>query len=64
MNFEENISYESALDELNEILENLEKQSYNIDSLSYYIQRSRFLLEFCKKKLISVELESNKIFEI
>ena len=64
MNLEEHVSYESALDELNEILENLEKQSYNIDSLGYYIQRARFLLDSCKKKLVSVEEENNKIFEI
>ena len=53
---EEN-SYDSAYNELQTILEKISADSISIDELSAQIKRAAELIDFCKKKLRSIEQE-------
>jgi len=57
----ENLSYESALIELQEIVKNLENREVKIDELSQTVTRAKQLVDFCRDKLSKTEDEINKI---
>ena len=49
------ISYQSASDELKEIVNSIETGQIGIDKLSEKIERAAELLSFCKNKLRDIE---------
>ena len=54
-------SYEDALKELQEILDNLENQSISVDEISKSTQRARYLLQYCQDKIRRIEEETKQI---
>lgn len=57
------ISYNDAIQEIEEILEDIENNDVEIDSLSDKVKRVSILLETCKSKLLKTEEQIEKIFE-
>lgn len=49
------ISYQSALQELETIIAQLEEEETEIDNLSEMVQRASFLVDFCRNKLRETE---------
>lgn len=54
-NKNEELSYDSALAELNQILENLQGGKTGLDSLTTQLARARELTLFCKNRLRDIE---------
>ena len=59
----ENISYASALEELEKILADMESNELDLDTLSEKVKRAAFLTKLCKTKLRSTTEEIDKILE-
>lgn len=57
----ENITYESALKELEMIQKKLE-ENVPIDELSNLAKRAKFLVNWCKNKLNDIDNELSEIF--
>jgi exodeoxyribonuclease VII small subunit len=57
------IKYEDALNELNQILEEIDNQDIKIDDLVKKVRRGAELIKFCKKKLTETELEVNDVLD-
>ena len=51
----ENLSYQSAVDELRNIVNAIENGEIGIDKLSEQIERASQLISFCKNKLRDIE---------
>lgn len=54
-------SYQAAQHELEEILEKLQNDQTDLDTLGLLVQRAQWLLQFCREKLRNTEIEVNKI---
>ena len=59
----ENISYATALEELEKILADMESNELDLDTLSEKVKRAAFLTKLCKTKLRSTTEEIDKILE-
>ena len=57
----ENITYESAFRELEEITRAIENESVSVDILSEKVKRASFLIDLCQKKLRQTEDEVSNI---
>ena len=57
------ISYNEAIQEIEEILYEVENKDVEVDKLSEKVKRVSFLLETCKTKLLKTEEQIEKIFE-
>ena len=57
------ISYNEAIQEIEEILYEVENKEVEVDKLSDKVKRVSFLLEVCKSKLLKTEEQIDKIFE-
>lgn len=57
------ISYSEAVIEIEEILQQLEKEELDIDILSEKVKKVSSLLKICKKKLHQTEGEVQKILD-
>lgn len=57
------ISYNDAVEEIEEILHQIENEELDIDILSEKVKRVSTLLKLCKKKLHQTEVEVQKILE-
>lgn len=57
------ISYNDAVEEIEEILHQIENEELDIDILSEKVKRVSTLLKLCKKKLHQTEEEVQKILE-
>jgi len=55
------MTYEKAIAELQDIVQALENDQVNMDSLLEKVKRAKHLLEFCKGKLRSIEGEVKEI---
>lgn len=55
------LTYTTALQELNEIARSIDSESIPIDELSAKVKRASALIEFCKKRLHATEEEVKKI---
>jgi exodeoxyribonuclease VII small subunit len=55
------LNYQSAQEELIQILEDLENDSIQIDQLSTKIERAKLLVDFCTQKLRDQELKLEKL---
>lgn len=58
-----NITYQSAVTELQEIIGQLEEENIGIDELSGKVQRAAELIQFCREKLRSTEIEIKALFK-
>ena len=57
-------TYTEAVDELEQILSELEKNSdVNMDVISEKVKRAAVLMEFCKKQLHELDQELEKMME-
>lgn len=55
------LKYGSAVEELNNILEDLEAQSIDVDEVSVKVKRAVELIRFCREKIDKTEFEVNKV---
>jgi exodeoxyribonuclease VII small subunit len=62
-NMDENLTYEKAMEELEQIVSKIEEGKMNVDFLAENLKRAKDLVAFCKRKLTSVDDEVSKIFE-
>ena len=58
------MTYEEALKQLNEIVGKLERKEVKIDELSETVIAAKKLVDFCREKLESTEEEIRKIIEV
>jgi len=56
------MTYESALKELQEVINDLRGELTTVDDLSSKVQRAKELIEFCKVKLRNVGSDLEGIF--
>jgi len=57
------IKYEDAMNELNQILEEIDNQEIKIDDLVKKVKRGAEIITFCKKKLTEIEMEVNNVLD-
>lgn len=57
------LTYDEALAEIEQIVQNIEENKYSIDELSEKVKRISFLVNYCKEKLRNTEKELNKILK-
>jgi len=57
------LSYQSAIEELEEILSKMENNELEIDQLSSQVKRASELISFCKDKLKATEKDVENILE-
>ncbi len=50
-NMAKKLTYESAMSEIHEILEQIENDEVNVDELSEKLDRAKILFDFCQSKL-------------
>lgn len=56
------ISYEKAMAEVEQILSELQQEAVNVDTLSERVKRASELITLCRAKLRKAEGEVTKIF--
>tara|TARA_B100001115_G_C15439303_1_gene206422 strand:+ start:206 stop:424 length:219 start_codon:yes stop_codon:yes gene_type:complete len=59
----DDLSYDEAIKELNNILSSLQDETLSIDQLTDSIKRASELLESCNSRLISTEKEVNSVIQ-
>ncbi|MCF8381683.1 MAG: exodeoxyribonuclease VII small subunit [Bacteroidales bacterium] len=57
------ITYNEAVKEIEEILQNLEEEELDVDQLADKVKRATELIHYCKSKLKNTEAEINKILD-
>ena len=57
------ITYETALQELNDIYQSMEDNAIGVDELTEKLKRASDLIKICRDKLKLTEEESKKILE-
>ena len=57
------ITYSLALEELQEIINDLESDQVDIDELARKVERANELLQLCQKRLTSTQMQVEKIIE-
>jgi len=58
---DENLTYESAYQELEQIYNLINNEQVSIDELATKVKRASILISFCQEKLRSTETEINNI---
>ena len=56
------LTYESAMEELQTIVNQLQEEAVNVDELSAKVKRAAELVKFCQEKLRSTEEELGGLF--
>ena len=59
----DDLSYDEAIKELNNILSSLQDENLSIDQLTDSIKRASELLESCNSRLISTEKKVNSVIQ-
>lgn len=57
------IKYRKAKEELEEILDRLDKEEIDIDELAKEIKRATELIRICKQKIENAEMEVKRVLE-
>ncbi len=57
------ISYNEAYEQIEEIIEKINNEKLDIDSLSKDVKRGIELIEICRAKLRNAEKEVNQLFD-
>ena len=55
------LTYDEALKAIEEILDQIENEQYNVDELTGKVKKASELIKFCKSKLHDTEEEIEKI---
>lgn len=55
--------YNEAINEIEEILEQMENDEMDVDDLSEKVKRVSFLIRACREKLLQTEAEVEKILK-
>ncbi len=55
------MKYEKAVSELEEIVDNMERDELDIDQLSEQLKRAKVLVKLCKDKLTKTDEEIKKL---
>jgi exodeoxyribonuclease VII small subunit len=55
------IKYSEAVEELNNILQDLESENIDVDEVSLKVKRAVELIKICREKIENTELEVRKI---
>lgn len=58
---EKKINYEAALSELEEIVNKMENDEFDIDQLSVNLKRAQTLIKLCRDKLTKTDVEIKKL---
>ena len=58
---EENLTFQAAMEELELILQKLDSDEVNIDSLTVDLQRASELIEWCRSRLESTRVDVVRI---
>ncbi len=58
---EKKINYEAALSELEEIVNKMENDEFDIDQLSVNLKRAQTLIKLCRDKLTKTDTEIKKL---
>ncbi|WP_282773741.1 exodeoxyribonuclease VII small subunit [Phaeodactylibacter xiamenensis] len=58
-----NLTYEEAIQELQETVTQLQEDEVNIDELSAKVKRAAELIAYCREKLRATEAEIGGLFE-
>lgn len=58
---EENLTYEAAYAELEQIAREIETEAVSVDELALKVKRASELINFCQSRLRNTEAEVNKI---
>ena len=61
---EKELTYEKAMNRLEEIVKKIEGGEMDIDSLAANLKEAKTLVEYCKEKLTKVEAEVNKCLDL
>ncbi|MBR1668325.1 MAG: exodeoxyribonuclease VII small subunit [Bacteroidaceae bacterium] len=61
---EKNMTYEKAVQRLEQIVKQIESGEMDIDSLTARLKEAKTLVEFCKEKLTNVEAEVKKCLDL
>lgn len=59
----EKMNYDSAVAEIEEILEKIEEGDLGVDELAEKVKRVSHLLKFCRERLLASEEQINKILD-
>ncbi|RKZ26179.1 exodeoxyribonuclease VII small subunit [bacterium] len=59
-----NLKYSQAVKELEEILSGLREQEIDVDDLSAKVKRAMEIINFCKQKISSTEMEIKNIMKM
>ena len=60
---EKTMKYEDAMRELEAIVDRLEREELDIDTLGSQLQRAQRLIKMCKDKLAKTDAEVRKLLE-
>ncbi|RBL89583.1 exodeoxyribonuclease VII small subunit [Chitinophaga flava] len=60
---EQELTYEAAYAELQEIAAEIENETVSVDVLAERVKRASLLIEFCQQKLRATEAEVNNIIK-
>lgn len=58
---EKKINYEAALSEIEEIVNKMENDEFDIDQLSVNLKRAQTLIKLCRDKLTKTDSEIKKL---
>ncbi len=58
---EQEMKYEEAINQLEEIVRKMEDDAYSIDEIAVQLKTAQRLIKFCKDKLTKTEEEISKI---
>lgn len=58
-----NPSYRQAIDEIESIVNEIENETVDVDTLSRKVKRAAFLIKLCRKKLKTTDDEVKKILK-
>ena len=58
-----NITYEKAMKEIEDIADKMERREYTIDELTEKLARAQQLIIFCREKLVKTDEEINNLLQ-
>ena len=58
-----NITYEKAMKDIEDIADKMERREYTIDELTEKLARAQQLIIFCREKLVKTDEEINKLLQ-
>lgn len=60
---QKNMSYKNAIAEIQEILDKIESEEIDIETLSEKVKRATELIAYCKEKLIKIDSDVENILK-